>query len=80
MPGCRDGRLLSYPQRDNLMMRNEDVILKLWLSRDGLPRTAAEAEKLADQTWEQGPRLAKHQRAHYEHVMAVLRRTFQEDS
>ena len=58
-------------------MKQQDEILRLWLSQDEKPRTSAEAEKLADHTWEQGPRLARHPATHYQQVMAVLRSTFE---
>ncbi|MFM1284669.1 hypothetical protein [Yersinia enterocolitica] len=55
------------------MMNKKNEIWKLWQSRDEQQRTGHEAEKLADEAWSLGLRLALHPQTHYQLVMELVR-------
>lgn len=52
-------------------MEAENTIRTLWLAQ----RTLQEAERLADEAWSSGLRLAGSPHVHYLHVMNLVRRT-----
>ncbi|AEF43476.1 hypothetical protein SerAS12_0315 [Serratia sp. AS12] len=57
-------------------MNKEDEIRRLWYAREPQQQTPQEAEKLADEAWLAGLRLARHPLTHYQYVMDLVRPTF----
>jgi len=66
----------DFKHKKGLMMKAQTGIRTLWQSRKADERTPQEAEKLADEAWSAGYRLASHPLVHYQHVMDLVRHTF----